>query len=84
MESKWPFILLTFGLTFALGLTIASLERDGVMNNWDSRRCDFPVMVAAMFFKPESDPRASTKFAQDNFNFCMKSYVDKFMNLLIN
>jgi hypothetical protein len=83
MESKWPFILLTFGLTFALGLTIASLERDGVMNNWDSRRCDFPVMVAAMFFKPESDPRESTRFSQDNFNFCMKSYIDKFMNLLM-
>jgi len=83
MESKWPFILLTFGLTFALGLTIASLERNGVMNNWDSRRCDFPVMMAAMFFKPESDPRGSTRFAQDNFNFCMKSYIDKFMNLLM-
>lgn len=83
MESKWPIILLTFGLTFALGLTIAGLERDGVMNNWDSRRCDFPVMAAAMFFKPESDPRASSKFAQDNFSFCMKSYIDKFMNLLM-
>jgi hypothetical protein len=83
MDSKWPFILLTFGLVFALGLTIAGLEREGVMNNWESRRCDVPVMMTAMFFKPESDPRESTKFAQDNFNFCMKSYVDKFLNLLM-
>jgi hypothetical protein len=83
MESKWPFILITFGLIFALGLTIASLEKTGVMNNWDSRRCDLPVMAAAMFFKPDSDPRTSTKFTQDNFNFCMKSYIDKFMNILM-
>jgi len=83
MDSKWPFVLLTFGLIFALGLTIAGLERTGVMNNWDSRRCDLPVMMAAMFFKPESDPRTSTGFAQDNFSFCMKSYIDKFMNLLM-
>ena len=83
MDSKWPFILITFGLLFALGLTIAGLEKTGVMNNWDSRRCDLPVMMAAMFFKPESDSRGSTRFAQDNFNFCMKSYIDKFLNLLM-
>jgi len=83
MDSKWPFIAITFGLIFALGLTIASLERTGVMNNWDSRRCDLPVMTAAMFFKPESDPRTSTEFTKDNFNFCMKSYIDKFLNLLM-
>ena len=35
MDTKWPFMLIAFGLTLALGLTIASLERTGVMNNWD-------------------------------------------------
>ena len=83
MDSKWPFMLITFGLIFALGLTIAGLEKNGVMNNWDNRRCDLPVTVAAMFFKPESDPRTSSEFAKDNFNFCMKSYIDKFMNILM-
>jgi len=83
MDSKWPFILITFGLLFALGLTIAGIERTGVMNNWNSRRCDLPVMMASMFFKPESDSRSSNEFAQDNFNFCMKSYIDKFLNLLM-
>ena len=83
MDSKWPFMLITFGLIFALGLTIAGLEKNGVMNNWDNRRCDLPVTVAAMFFKPESDPRTRSEFAKDNFNFCMKSYIDKFMNILM-
>jgi hypothetical protein len=38
--------------------------------------------MAAMFFKPDSDPRTSGDFAKDNFDFCMKTYIDKFMTLL--
>ena len=83
MDSKWPFMLITFGLIFALGLTIASLERKAVMNNWDKRRCELPVTMAAMFFKPASDPRTKGEFAKDNFDFCMKSYVESFMKLLM-
>jgi hypothetical protein len=83
MDSKWPFMLITFGLIFALGLTIASLERTTVMNNWDKRRCELPVTIASMFFKPASDPRSKGEFAKDNFDFCMKSYVESFMKLLM-
>ena len=83
MEAKWPFFLITFSLIFALGLTIAGLERSGVMNNWQTRRCELPVMMAAMFFKPDSDPRTKSEFASENFEFCMKTYVDKFMALLM-
>jgi hypothetical protein len=83
MEAKWPFFLITFSLIFALGLIIAGLERSGVMNNWQTRRCELPVMMAAMFFKPDSDPRTKSDFASENFEFCMKSYVDKFMALLM-
>lgn len=83
MDSKWPFMLITFGLIFALGLTISGLERTTVMNNWDKRRCEIPVTMAAMFFKPISDPRTKSQFAKDNFDFCMKSYVESFMKLLM-
>lgn len=83
MEAKWPFFLLTFGLLFALALTVAGLERSTVMNNWSTRRCDLAVMAASMFFKPSDDPRSKGQFAADNFDFCMKSYVDKFMTLLM-
>ena len=83
MDSKWPFMLIAFGLLFALGLTIASLERTSVMNNWPNRRCELPVVTAAMFFKPNSDPRSNGDFAKDNFDFCMKTYVEKFITLLM-
>ena len=83
MESKWPFMLITFGLVLALGLTIASLERTSVMNNWPNRRCELPVLTAAMFFKPDSDPRTKGDFAKDNFDFCMKTYVEKFIGFFM-
>lgn len=79
MDSKWPFMLIAFGLVFALGLSIAGLERTAVMNNWSSRRCGLPVMMAAAFFKPASDPRTSGQFAKENFDFCMKTSVEKFI-----
>ena len=79
MDATWPFVVLTLGLFVGLCFTIASLERTGVMNRWTDRRCDLAVMVAAPFFKPDTDPRTSTKFATDNFEFCMKTYVDRFM-----
>ena len=83
MDAKWPFMLIAFGLIFALGLTIASLERTGVMNNWDKRRCELPVAMTARFFKPDSDPRTKGEYSNDNFDFCMKQYISKFMALLM-
>jgi hypothetical protein len=83
MDTKWPFMLITFGLLFILGLMISSIEKSSVMKNWDKRRCDFPVMAASMFFKPDDDPRTKSQFSQDNFSFCMKSYVDKFLGLFM-
>jgi hypothetical protein len=81
MDATWPFVALTLGLFVGLCFTIASLERTGVMNRWTDRRCDLTVMAAAPFFKPDTDPRTSTQFATDNFEFCMKTYVDRFMEL---
>lgn len=84
MEAKWPFMLIAFGLIFALGLTVAKLEKTSVMNNWTKRRCEIPVMAAASFFKPNSDPRSPGEFAKENFEFCMKTYVDKFTALFMS
>jgi hypothetical protein len=81
MEAKWPFMLITLGLLILLGFTIGQLERSTVMNDWENRRCDLPIMTAAFFFKPDTDTRTTSTFAGDNFSFCMKSYVDNFINL---
>jgi hypothetical protein len=83
MDSKWPFFIITFGLLFLLGITISKLEKVGVMKNWDKRRCQFPVMMAANFFKQKDDKRSGTEFASDNFQFCMKSYVNDFLDMAL-
>ena len=81
MEAKWPFMLITLGLLILLGFTIGKLERSTVMDDWENRRCDLPIMTAAFFFKPDTDTRTTSTFASDNFSFCMKAYVDSFISL---
>ena len=83
MDSKWPLMLITVALLFGLGFTISQIERTVIMNNWDKRRCDFPVIVASIFFKEENDARSSTEFAKDNFSFCVQKNVDDFLELLM-
>ena len=83
MEAKWPFILILF---FFLGLTgylISYLERSKVMNDWENRRCNLSVMIAARFFKPETDTRSPNEFSSDNFEFCVKQFTDLFMNMIM-
>jgi hypothetical protein len=74
-------MLIVLGMLFLLGYLISKMERSAIMRNWDKKRCNFAVMAAAGFFKPKDDPRSATEFATDNFSFCMKTYVDKFMEM---
>jgi hypothetical protein len=79
MDAKWPLVLLTVALLTGVGVLIISMDRDNVMSNWKTRRCEIPIMFASVFFKPDDDPRTTFNFATSNFEFCMKSYVDRFM-----
>ena len=83
MDAKWPFALMTLGLFVLLGFVIAQMDRKSVMANWATRRCELPVMVAGSFFKPELDPRTTSQFATENFEFCMKHVIDGFLNLIM-
>ena len=83
LESKWPFVMIILGLLFGLGYTISTMERTAVMANWKDRKCELPVMIAASFFKPDSDPRSPTAFAVDNFEFCIQTVVQTFMEWLM-
>jgi hypothetical protein len=68
-------MLLTVALTAGLGYLIAQIERDKVMNNWSTRRCEVAIMTMGSYFKPKDDPRTPSQFAKDNFSFCMDSLV---------
>jgi hypothetical protein len=83
MEAKWPFVSIILFFLGLLGFVVSKLERTNVMNNWDKRRCEFPVMIGSYFFKPDDDPRTSTQFAGENFSFCLKNTIDSFTTLLM-
>ena len=41
------------------------------MANWDTRRCEIPIMFSAFLFKPGYDTRSTSDFSTDNFRFCV-------------
>jgi hypothetical protein len=49
--------------------------RATVANNWPEYRCEPGVIPLAGLFKPPKDPRTSAQFAQDNWTFCQKEYI---------
>ena len=83
MEAKWPFLLLVLFFVALTGYVISKLERTKVMRQWDKRRCDFTVMLAARFFKSDADPRTPEAFSSDNFDFCVKEYSEGFLRILM-
>lgn len=83
MEAKWPFLLLVLFFVALTGYVMSQLERTKVMRQWDNRRCDFTVMLAARFFKPDADPRSPEAFSGDNFDFCVKEYSEGFLRILL-
>ena len=66
-----PLILITFVFLTGFGLILGSLDRADIMNNWDSRRCDVPVLVTSSLYKTNEYPNSAIEFAIDNFTFCM-------------
>lgn len=69
------FIALTIILGLGLGAIIATAYRAEIERNWDHYRCDPGVVLIAKSFKPATDPRTTSQFAEDNWTFCQKEYV---------
>ena len=80
MEGKWAFMFILLTLTYILIYIIINVERTNIMNNWVTKRCELPIVITASYFKPLSDKRSTSEFTKENFEFCMKSYVDSFMS----
>ena len=63
--------LLTIGLTALFSILVSSADIKNVMANWDTRRCEIPIIFSAFLFKPGYDTRSSSDFSTDNFRFCV-------------
>jgi hypothetical protein len=83
MEAKWPFFLLVLFFIGLTGWLVSYLEHAKVLRDWETRRCEFPIMVAARFFKPDTDPRTPSEFSSENFEFCTKRFTDSFLSVMM-
>lgn len=75
-KSIVPILIVILVFTFGAVGVSSGLEYDTIMKNWNTRRCDLGVMMAARFFKPPDDERTPSQFSKDNFDFCMKRTQD--------
>jgi hypothetical protein len=75
-----PLILTTILFLGVFSATIINLQLEDIRGNWDKRRCETMVIYMAHLVPDGKDPNVdSTKFATDNFYFCMNKLVDKSM-----
>ena len=75
-----PLILTTIVFVGVFASTVISLQLEDIRGNWDKRRCESMVISIAHLVPDGKDPNVDpTKFATDNFFFCMNKLVDKSM-----
>lgn len=75
-----PLILTTIVFLGVFASTVISLQLEDIRGNWDKRRCETMVISMAHLVPDGKDPNVDpTKFATDNFYFCMNKLVDKSM-----
>jgi len=81
MAGYLALIVTTVVLTGIFGILIASADIEEIKANWAERRCEVPVVIASGLFRPSNDPRTSTEFAKDNFQFCIRHLADEVIKL---
>jgi hypothetical protein len=80
-----PLILTTIVFLGVFASTVISLQLEDIRGNWDKRRCETMVISMAHLVPDGKDPNVDpTKFATDNFYFCMNKLVDNSMSKTIN
>jgi hypothetical protein len=74
-------IATTLVLTTVFAYMLVSADIEAIKSNWDTRRCEVPVMITGKLYKPDDDPRSGMEFAKDNFSFCMGKIADNVLKL---
>jgi hypothetical protein len=69
-------VLTTVILTGIVAALIVNADLEGIRQNWDTRRCELPVMMAAGFVKPKDVSMSGFDYTQSNFKFCMSHIAD--------
>jgi hypothetical protein len=67
-----PLFIVTVGLTAGLAFMLVSGDIQNIKENWDTRRCELPIMIMGNLFKPNSYEGSPSDFSTENMNFCTR------------
>lgn len=60
---------------------IASANIEEIKANWNTKRCQVPIMISAGMFRPHYYTGSSTQFARENFEFCTRKIADEVIKI---
>lgn len=69
-------ILVTIVLTGLVGAILVNADLEEIRQNWDKRRCELPVMMAAGLLNPKDSSMSGLDYTQSNFKFCMSGMAE--------
>jgi hypothetical protein len=79
----WSLSAITLGLTVGLSFLMASIDIQSIKENWKDKRCDLDIILTSFLYKQDNDPRSTSEFMSENFNFCVSQTVQEFIKILI-
>lgn len=79
----WTLSAIIMMLTVSLSLLMTSVDIEKTKANWEEERCELGVVLLGFLYKPYDDPKSSSEFAKENFNFCIgRTFEDIFKTFL--
>jgi len=78
-----PLFIVTAGLTAGLAAMLVSADIEQIKQNWNTRRCDLPVMIMGKLFKPDSFKGTASEYSSENMNFCIRQIAKGVMITLL-
>ena len=84
MDAVYPFIGLVIFVTIGYALLLGASSAEDIKTHWSERRCDLNVMISAFMYKSDDYKGSAMEFASDNFNFCIGSITNDYMNTVFS
>jgi len=82
MDAVYPFIGLVILVTIGFALILGASSAEDIKTHWSERRCDLNILITAFMYKPDDYKGSATEFTSDNFNFCIGSMTNDYLNTL--
>ena len=84
MDAVYPFIGLVIFVTIGYAFLLGASSAEDIKTHWSERRCDLNVMISAYMYKSDDYKGSAMEFASDNFNFCIGSITNDYMNTVFS